>query len=70
MRAMTSEQIHRAIGAAIREVAHGLASGDLDRSGRYYSDSELMRRRGVASITRDRRRSRDHNFHPTRAKSA
>ncbi len=44
MRPITSRQIHNAIEAALREVPHALASGELDRSGRYYSDAELKKR--------------------------
>lgn len=44
MRPMTSRQIHNAIEMALREVPHALASGELDRSGRYYSDTELKKR--------------------------
>jgi hypothetical protein len=39
-RAMTSRQIHAAIRNALDEVTHGLASGELDRTGRFYSDAE------------------------------
>jgi hypothetical protein len=44
MRAMTSRQIHNAISTALSEVARALASGEMDRSGRFYSDSELRER--------------------------
>jgi hypothetical protein len=44
MRSMTSRQIHQAIRAALGEVSRALASGEMDRSGRYYSDSELRER--------------------------
>lgn len=44
MRSMTSRQIHQAIRAALGEVSLALASGEMDRSGRYYSDSELKER--------------------------
>ncbi len=44
MRTMTSRQIHDAIEAALKDVSQGLASGELDRRGRYYTDSELKER--------------------------
>jgi len=44
MRSMTSREIHYAIQSALGEVSRALASGKLDRSGRYYSDSELKER--------------------------
>jgi len=58
MRALTSRQIHDAIESALKEVSQGLASGALDRRGRYYTDSELkerfvdLRQRRGRSLTR------------------
>jgi len=43
MRSMTSREIHNAIREALEEVSRALASGEIDRAGRYYSDSELRR---------------------------
>jgi hypothetical protein len=40
MKRMTSAEIHQAIRAAMAEVSRRLAAGELDRSGRFYSDSE------------------------------
>jgi hypothetical protein len=38
---MTSREIHEAIHQALAEVDRRLASGELDGSGRYYTDEEL-----------------------------
>jgi hypothetical protein len=38
---MTSEEKHEAVRLALAEVDRRLASGELDGSGRYYSDEEL-----------------------------
>jgi hypothetical protein len=55
MRSMTSREIHSAIHAALGEVSRSLASGELDGSGRYYSDSELSKLFAVSD-----RRSNQH----------
>jgi len=41
MRIMSSKQIHEAIRQALSEVDRRLATGELDGSGRYYTDEEL-----------------------------
>jgi hypothetical protein len=41
MRQMTSIEFHDAIRQALAEVSRRLASGELDQSGRYYTDEEL-----------------------------
>lgn len=38
---MTSQEIHEALHQALAEVDRRLASGELDGSGRYYTDEEL-----------------------------
>ena len=38
---MTSQEIHEAVHQALEEVSRRLASGELDGSGRYYTDEEL-----------------------------
>jgi hypothetical protein len=38
---MTSRQMLDAVDKALSEVSRRLASGELDQSGRYYSDAEL-----------------------------
>jgi hypothetical protein len=41
MKSMTSKDLHEAIRQALAEVSRRLASGELDGSGRYYTDAEL-----------------------------
>jgi len=38
---MTSNELHEAVHRALAEVSRRLESGELDGSGRYYSDEEL-----------------------------
>jgi hypothetical protein len=38
---MTSQERHEAVEQALDEVARRLASGELDGSGRYYTDEQL-----------------------------
>lgn len=38
---MTSRQLLDAVDKSLAEVEHRLASGELNQSGRYYSDEEL-----------------------------
>jgi hypothetical protein len=38
---MTSEEIHAAIDAGMKEVHRQIAAGEMDMSGRYYTDEEL-----------------------------
>jgi hypothetical protein len=38
---LTSRELHETIGRALAEVDRRLASGELDGSGRYYTDEEL-----------------------------
>ena len=38
---MTSQEMHEAVHQALDEVSRRLASGELDGSGRYYTDEEL-----------------------------
>lgn len=69
MRSITSREIHRAIRTALGEVSRGLASGELDKSGRYYSDSELRER--IASLRhRNRLHTDDRGLRKRSAKSA
>ncbi len=58
---LTSRQMLNAIDRALAEVARRLASGELDQSGRYYSDAEL---RGEIASSKPRRKS------STRARTA
>lgn len=41
MKHLTSEELHNAMSAALIEVRRRLASGELDGSGRFYTDEEL-----------------------------
>ena len=41
MKSMTSEEFHQTVELALDEVARLLASGELDGSGRFYTDEEL-----------------------------
>ena len=70
MRFMTSREIHSAIRVTLGEVSRALASGELDRSGRYYSDSELKERLAHLSRPRNRRPSQDLKPSRRSAKSA
>ena len=38
---MTSQEIFEAVESGMAEVSRRLASGELDQSGRYYTDEEL-----------------------------
>jgi hypothetical protein len=40
---LTSEQIHEAFEWTMKEVQRRYAAGELDMSGRYYSDEELKK---------------------------
>lgn len=70
MRAMTSREIHRAIRAALGEVSRALASGEMDRSGRYYSDSELRERFGKVFLRGNRRLKKDRRLPRPATKSS
>ncbi len=70
MRSMTSREIHNAIRVALGEVSRALASGELDRSGRYYSDSELKERFASRAPRQSRRLLRDRKIPSRTPKSA
>jgi len=59
---MSSREIHGAIRTALSEVSRALASGELDRSGRYYSDYELKHRFPDLKPKLERRRARGREF--------
>jgi hypothetical protein len=42
MKNLSSSELHEAIDQALAEVSRRLASGELDQSGRYYTDEELV----------------------------
>ena len=56
MKQMTSTELHDAIHQALAEVSRRLASGELDQSGRYYTDEELA---AGAATGRNERRKKD-----------
>lgn len=41
MKKMSSRELHSGMDCALAEVSRRLASGELDQSGRFYSDREL-----------------------------
>ncbi|MGD0938757.1 MAG: hypothetical protein ABR905_03520 [Terracidiphilus sp.] len=41
MKDLSSEELHKTIEQALNEVSRRLASGELDGSGRYYTDEKL-----------------------------
>jgi hypothetical protein len=41
MKEMNSRELHEAIDQALAEVSRRLSTGELDQSGRYYTDAEL-----------------------------
>jgi ribosomal protein L29 len=47
MKQMTSEELHETLHKALAEVDRKLASGELDQSGRFYTDEKL--RAGAAT---------------------
>ena len=52
MRNMTSAEIHSAIKLALDKVERQLASGEMDGSGRFYTDEELARGAATGGATR------------------
>ena len=58
MKNLTSHELHGAIGQALAEVSRRLVSGELDESGRYYSDEglRLVRRWAGSGLPRSRQR--------------
>jgi hypothetical protein len=55
---MTSEEIHEAVSEGLGEVARRLESGEIDGSGRYYTDEELASWRATGQfpdVTKRRR---------------
>jgi hypothetical protein len=51
----TSRELHDAIGQALAEVSRRLASGELDQSGRFYTDAELAEHYAIRGIVPDRK---------------
>jgi hypothetical protein len=54
MKNMTSGDLHKAIREGLEEVSRRAASGELDQSGRYYTDEELAA--GAATGKRPKKR--------------
>lgn len=50
MKAMTSNEIHRALRKALHQVSLRLEAGTLDHSGRYYPESEFGARRKTNKV--------------------
>jgi len=63
MKPMTSDELHDVVRKALAEVDRRLASGELDGSGRYYTDEEL-----AAGAATDARRPprKQKKFQPPR----
>ena len=52
MKKMTSKELHDTIRRGLREVDRQLASGEMDGSGRFYTDEELARGAATGGTTR------------------
>jgi hypothetical protein len=57
---LNSRELHEAISQALAEVSRRLASGELDQSGRYYTDEELAAgaAMGVENVAAEPRKDR------------
>jgi hypothetical protein len=55
METMTVEEIFDAIDSGLAEVSRRLASGELDQSGRFYTDAELAEHYAIRGIVPDRK---------------
>ncbi|MGA3373594.1 MAG: hypothetical protein ABSC48_17740 [Terracidiphilus sp.] len=60
---MTSRQMLDAVDRALAEVSRRLASGELDGSGRYYTDEELAAGAATEGVNIDKIRSRFRKPH-------
>ena len=60
MKSLNSRELHSTVDRALAEVERRLASGELDQSGRYYSDAEVLKLviRSKSKTARVRRSSR------------
>lgn len=54
MKQLTSCELHTTIHAALEEASRRLASGELDGSGRFYSDAELAAGAATGKIRNSR----------------
>jgi hypothetical protein len=56
MKQLTSDELHDALHKALAEVDRKLASGELDQSGRFYTDEELRAGAGTGRISQKSRK--------------
>ena len=63
MKNLSSRELHETIGQALAEVSRRLASGELDGSGRYYTDEELAAGAATEGVNIDKIRSRFRKPH-------
>ncbi len=70
MRDFTSRELLEAIDRALAEVSRRLASGELDRSGRYYTDEELAAGVATGKKAKPKRRIGSHIARPEKRRSA
>jgi hypothetical protein len=56
MKQLTSDELHDALHKALAEVDRKLASGELDQSGRFYTDEELRAGAGTGRIPQKSRK--------------
>ena len=55
MKRLDSNELHMTIRAALEEVSRRLASGELDGSGRFYTDAELAAGAATGVIRKPRK---------------
>jgi hypothetical protein len=67
---MTSRQMLAAFDRALAEVSRRLASGELDGSGRYYTDEELAAGAATGVKAKPKRRVGSHIASPQKRRSA
>ena len=67
---MTSRQMLVAIDQALDEVERRLASGELDGSGRYYTDEELAAGAATGTKAKTKRRIGPQGARPEKRRSA
>ena len=67
---MTSRQMLVVFDRALAEVSRRLASGELDQSGRYYTDEELAAGAATGMKAGPKRRIGSHIARPSKRRSA
>ncbi len=55
MERMTSAELHEAVRKGLDEVSRRLASGELDQSGRFYTDEELSAGAATGGLRKPRK---------------